>query len=83
MHPNLKYKHTTRFNLKSSNCLKPFEVNENDLLLVIKFFNTFEAHGWDDISIWMIQSCGKSCISTKVAFQKKLEEGRFPEEWKK
>ena len=45
MHPSLKYKHTTRFNFKSSNCLRSFEVNENDLLLIIKNLNAIKAHG--------------------------------------
>ena len=33
------------FNLKSSNCLKSFEVNENDLPLIIKNLNAIKAHG--------------------------------------
>ena len=77
MHPSLKYQHTTRFNFKSSNCLKSFEVNENDLLLIIKNLNTIKARGWYDISVWMMQSCGKSCIFTKAAFYKNTWKGNI------
>ena len=48
------------FNFKANNRLKSFEINENNLLLITKNPNAYKAHGWDDISIRMIQSCGKS-----------------------
>ena len=70
MHPNLKYKHTTRFNLKSSNCLKPFEVNENDLLLIIKIFSTFKAHGWDVYLFEWYSHVGSHVFPLKMLFKK-------------
>ena len=41
-------------------------------------------HGWDDISIRMIQACGKSiALALKLLFKTILEEGTFPEDWTK
>ena len=43
-----------------------------------------KAHGWDDISIRMIQLCGKSiALPLKLLFKTILEKGTFPEDWKK
>ena len=44
------------FNFKTNKRLKSFENNENDLLLIIKFFNANKAHSWVDIFIRMIQA---------------------------
>ena len=69
---------------KTNKRLKSFEINENDLLLITKNLNTNKAHGWDDISIRMIQACGKSItLPLKLLFKTILEEGTFPEDWKK
>ena len=72
------------FNFKTNNRLKSFDINENDLHLIIKNLNANKAHGWDDISIRMIQLCGKSiALPLKLLFKTILEEGTFPEDWKK
>ena len=72
------------FSFKTNNQLKSFEINENDILLIIKNLNANKAHSWDDISIRMIQSCGKSiALPIKLLFKTILEEGTFPEDWKK
>ena len=39
------------FNFETNNRLKSFDINENDLHLIIKNLNANKAHGWDDISI--------------------------------
>ena len=40
------------FNFKTNNRLKSFEINKNDLLLlIIKTLNANKLHGWYDISI--------------------------------
>ena len=71
------------FNFKTNNRLKSFDINENDLHLIIKNLNANKAHGWDDISIRMIQLCGKSiALPLKLFFKTILEEGTFPEHWK-
>ena len=52
--------------------------------MIIKHLNANKAHGWDDISIQMVQSCGKSiALPLKLVFKTILEEGTFPEDWKK
>ena len=72
------------FNFKTNNRLKSFDINENDLHLIIKNLNANKAHGWDDISIRMIQLCGKSiALPLKLLFKTILEEGTFPGDWKK
>ena len=45
---------------------------------IIKNLNTNKAHGWGDISTWMIQSWETSVVL--VAFKTILEEGTFPED---
>ena len=43
-----------------------------------------KAHGWDDMSIRMIQLCGKSiALPIKLLFTAILEERTFPEDFKK
>ena len=72
------------FNFKTNNWLKSFDINENHLHLIIKNLNANKAHGWDDLSIWMTQLCGKSiALPLKLLFKAILEEGTFPEDWKK
>ena len=81
MHPSLKYKHATS---QSNNCLKPFGVNENDLLLIIKNLDANKAHEWDDISIWMIHSRGKSiAFSLQLLFNTILKREHFQKTGKK
>ena len=72
------------FNFKTKNWLKSLDTNENDFHLIIKNFNANKAHGWDDISIQMIQLCGNSiALPLKLLFKTVLEEGTFPDDWKK
>ena len=47
----------------------------------MKNLNANKAHGWDDISKWMIQTCGKSiALQLNLLFKTILEEGTFPED---
>ena len=74
--PNFEYKTDERLNY--------FEINENDILSIIKNHNASKAHGWDKISIRMIKLGGKTiAIPLKLIFQSKLEEGVFPNHWEK
>ena len=74
--PNLEYKTDERLNW--------FEINENDILLIIKNLNVSKAHRWDKTSIRMIKLCGKIiAIPLKLIFQSMQEEGVFPDDWKK
>ena len=72
-----KFKYTTDKRLTS------FTTNENDIFLIIKNLND-KAREWDNISIRMIQLCGKEIVLTlQLIFKSMLEEGIFPEDWKK
>ena len=72
------------FNFKTNDRLNSFEVNKKDLLLIIKNLNANNAHGWNDASVQIMQSCGKSiALPLTLLFKKILEEGTFPEDWKK
>ena len=74
--PNLEYKTNKQLNY--------FEINENDILSIIKNLNASKAHGWDKISIKMIKLCGKTLATLlKLIFRPMLEEGLFSDDWKK
>ena len=50
----------------------------------MKNLNPDKAHGWDNISIRIIQLCGKETIlPLQLLFKSMLEEGIFPDDWKK
>ena len=51
--PNFSYKTQTR--------ISDFEIKEDNILLIIKNLNRSKAHG-SDVSIHMIQLCGKSIV---------------------
>ena len=43
-----------------------------------------KAHGWDQFSIRMIKVCGNAIsLPLKVIFKSMINEGVFPEDWKK
>ena len=66
--PNFEYKTDERLNY--------FEINEDDILSIIKVLNASKAHGWDKISITMIKLCGKTiAIPLKIIFSSMLQEG--------
>ena len=52
--PNFCYKIQKR--------ISDIEIKEDDILLIIKNLNPNKAHGWDNVSIRMIQLCGKSIV---------------------
>ena len=42
------------------------------------------AHGWDQLTIKMIKACGNSIsLTLKLIFKYVINEGVFPEDWKK
>ena len=50
----------------------------------MKNLNLGKAHGWDNISIRMIKLCGKSiALPLSLIFQSILNDGVFPDDWKK
>ena len=52
--------------------------------MIIKTLNSDKAHGWDNISVRMIQLCGKEIIlPLQLLFKPMLEDGIFLEDWLK
>ena len=76
-----------KFKYRTDKCLNSFTVIANDIFLITKNLNADKAHGWDNIYIRIIQLCGKTCFTTSEVFYFYyfcyLEEGIFPEYWKK
>ena len=69
--PKLKYRTD-----KHLNC---FTTNENDIFLIIKNLNAHKAHGWGNISIRVIQLCGKEIVlPLQLLFKSMSEEGISP-----
>ena len=74
--PTLKYKTNTRLN--------SFSISKDDIFLIIKNLDASKEHGWNNISIRMIKLCGVIiAIPLKLIFKSMLEEGTFPDDWKK
>ena len=74
--PHLEYKTNERLNY--------FEINENDILSIIKNLNASKVQEWNEISNRMIQLCGKTiAIPLKLKFRSMLVKGVFPDDWKK
>ena len=66
------------FSIKTDERLNYFEINENDILSIVKGLNVSKACGWDKISIRTIKICGKTiAISLKLIFWSMLEEDVF------
>ena len=73
-----------KFKYRTDKSLNSFTINENDIFLIIKNLNADKAHGWDNISVRIIQLCGKETIlPLQLLFKSMLEEGIFPDDWKK
>ena len=68
--PSFAYKNNVRIN--------SFRINHNDISLIIKNLDSNKAHGCDNISIKMIQICGKSvALPHKLLFERALKEKKF------
>ena len=62
MYSSQKCKYITKFKYRTDKRLNSFTINENDIFLIIKNLNADKAHSWDNISIRMIQLCGKEKV---------------------
>ena len=72
------------FCYKTQKRISSIEINEDDILLIIKNLNPNKAHGWDNVYIRMIQPCGKSIVKPlNYLSESSLTAGIFPEDWKK
>ena len=64
--------------------LSSFDFSEDDIMKIIQKLDPNKAHGQDNISIRMIEICGKSiCIPLRKIFEECLRTDTFPLEWKK
>ena len=69
------------------------DINENEMIYngtlndygkACKNLNVNKAHGWDQVSIRIIKACGNSIpFPLKLIFKSMINEGVFPEDWKK
>ena len=53
----------TNFSYKTDKRLTSFDINDDDILPIIRNLNVDKAHGWDQLSIKMIKTCGNSIFS--------------------
>ena len=68
---------------KTKKILTSFDIKD-DILPIIKNLNVDKAHGWDQLSIRMIKTCGDTItFPLKLIFKSMINEGVFPDDWKK
>ena len=73
--PQLTYLTTARLNIK--------QIEDNDLLSILKTLKTGKSKGPDEISTKMILLCGDTILPTlKIIFNNILVTGIFPDIWK-
>ena len=69
---------------RTNNLLSTISFTKDDIAKIIKNLNPNKAHGFDMISIRMIKICGESILKPlELIFKSCLENGKFPNEWKK
>ena len=69
---------------KTNGRLAAVNIKEDDSYLILKNLNPEKAHGWINISIRMIQLCGKAIEKPlRILIMSFLEEGLYPDDWKK
>ena len=72
------------FIYKTEKILTSFDIKDDDILSIIKNLNVDKADGWDQLSIRMIKTCGDAItFPLKLIFQSMINEGVFPNDWKK
>ena len=72
------------FSYKTEKILTSFDIKDDDILSIIKNLNVDKAHGWDQLSIRMIKSCCDAItFQLKLIFKSMIDEGVFPDDWKK
>ena len=59
-------------------------IKEDDIYLILNNLNLEKAHGWDNISIRMIQLYWKAVVEPlRILFLPFLEECVYPDDWEK
>ena len=71
------YSKLPNFSYKTEKILTSFDIKDDDLLSIIKNLNVDKAHGWDQLSIGMIKTCGDAItFPLKLIFKSMIHEGR-------
>ena len=64
--------------------LASVNIKEGDIYLILKNLDPEKADGWDSISIRITPLCGKAIVEhLRILFLSFLEEGIYPDDWKK
>ena len=64
--------------------LSSLDINEDEILKIIRALNIHKVHGHDDISIRMIKICGKSLLKPlTILFQNSMKSCCYPFIWKR
>ena len=72
------------FSYKTEKILTSFDIKDDDILQIIKNLNVDKAHGWGQLSIRKIKTCGDSItFPLKLIFKSMINEGVFADDWKK
>ena len=66
---------------KTNDRLASVNIKEDDIYLILKTLNPEKGHASDDISIWMIQLCGKVIVE-QIVFLSFLEDAVYTDDWK-
>ena len=70
--------------LKTDKKLCNLSINENDISTRIRNLDPNKSPGWDNLSVRMIKLFGDSLIyPVKCIFERALQEGKYPDCWKK
>ena len=63
--------------------LQSFDLNEDEILKIIRALNVNKAHGHDGVSIRMIKICDKSILKPSlILFQNSIKLSFYPAIWK-
>ena len=69
--------------LRTNASISHLDINTKYIVDIIKKYNTNKAHGYDEISVAMLQLCPEEiAIPLSLIFQKCVETGKFPDYWK-
>ena len=64
--------------------LNSIDINENEVLNIIRALNIHKAHGYDNISIRMIKMCDKSLLKPlTLLFENSIKSSCYPDIWKR
>ena len=73
-----------KFSYKTEEIVTSFDVKDDDIPPIIKNLNLDKIHGWDQLSVRMINTCDDSItFSLKLIFKSMINEVLFPDDWKK